>query len=405
MKTALLIVERNFLDHHVGVRRVALHYWRRLERDGYRVTLAAPFDGRLRVGRGLDLRTATAALARKGADAPVWRSGDPMVTSDQLSVKSLGRSLVWSQKEVELEAFDVSIATNPWLCAEGLPPGRLTVGVLHDMVPNLLACGALDLGFPMDIYRFAHEHDLGYRLWLERADYFVAGSQSALDDFAGFYRLGAADRGRLRLHTPFEISPAACVKARPRAPGERPRVLLVNVLDQRKNFEGVRAVLALARGRIAFDIDVVGRERMPIKAVQQFLETLTATGAQVRWFRDATDACLDRLYAGADALLFPSFYEGLGLPILEAQAHGVPVVSGAVSSGAEINMNPGLATAPDDHTGLADRLVSALSEDERWLVGGALQNRLADFLVARSAAPWTPLSDLTPPPHEEDRRP
>lgn len=389
MKTALLVVERDFLVQHVGVRRVVFHYWRRLERQGYRVSLAAPVDGQLRIGFGLGLKAAVMLAHRSRNDAPNWTSGqaEPRDASS-IPALFLARSIVWTTQEAHLDRFDVSLITNPWLCAGGLPEGPISAGIVYDMVPNLLACGALNLGKPMDIYAFAAAHDRGYRLFLERAEQILCISESSRSDFVDFYRLSPADQAKVRTVIPFEVEEGLRIKARPVARGERPRILLVNVLDPRKNFDGVRGALRRMSGDMMFDIDVVGRERMPIVDVMAFLRALTASGHKVNWYRDASDACLHRLYADADILIFPSFYEGLGLPILEAQTQGVPVVSANTSSCVEVNMNPQLCVDPLDHAGIAERVRGVVENQLDHLSGHALKLRLEMFLAAGER--WRP---------------
>jgi alpha-1,3-rhamnosyl/mannosyltransferase len=55
-----------------------------------------------------------------------------------------------------------------------------------------------------------------------------------------------------------------------------------------------------------------------------------------RFFGRVSDLQLAALYRGARALLFPSKYEGFGLPVLEAMTHGCPVLCGPVASLPEI---------------------------------------------------------------------
>lgn len=382
MKTALLIVERDFLDHHVGVRRVIVHYWRQLEQQGFRVTLGAPFNGRLRVGRGLGVDDVARLSDRARSDAPDWVSGQSGLRAGGIDLGVLlpGRTLKWSAEIAHIDDFDISIVTNPWLCAAGLPPGRITAGIVYDMVPNLLACGVLNLGQPMDIYEFARDHDTGYRLYLERAAQILCISESSRADFIRFYRLGVDDCARVRTLIPFEPAEGLRIKSRPRAVAERPRVLLVNVLDPRKNFDGARAALKLASQHMAFDVDVVGRERMPLEPVMTFLRDLSDLGYGVSWYRNASDLCLQRLYADADLLLFPSFYEGLGLPVLEAQNQGVPVVTSNTSSCVEVNMNADLCVDPLDHPRLASRVLGVLDGSTPHLSGPALRSRLVGYL-------------------------
>lgn len=66
----------------------------------------------------------------------------------------------------------------------------------------------------------------------------------------------------------------------------------------------------------------------------QFLKTL-GLGERTHWF-DADDAVLSRLYSRAMLLLFPSLYEGFGLPILEAFACGCPAVCSRAASLPEV---------------------------------------------------------------------
>lgn len=388
MSNALLIVEPEFLTRHIGVRRVTLHYWRKLEANGLQVTLAAPINGRLRVGRGMDLKSVTRWLQQQGSDTPAWTSDRTSKFSLRSKTLRSPRNLIWSREEVSLADFDLSLATNPWICAEGLPPGRLSIGIMHDMVPNLLACGAIDLGSPMDIYAFANDHDRGYRLWLERADMIVGGSESAISDFGRFYRRSGKNTPKLRQYIPFDVEEDERLTGLPEIFPRRPKLILVNALDPRKNFTTIRSVVSNAQSIESFDIDVIGIERMPTNVVTSFLKDLSKHGSKVRWYRNATDETLSRLYLKSDALLFPSLYEGLGLPILESQFYGVPAITSNTSSCAEVNINKSLSAEPDNIPDLTSRLISVLRKDKSIISGRPLRDQLKTFIEGKANQPW-----------------
>lgn len=74
---------------------------------------------------------------------------------------------------------------------------------------------------------------------------------------------------------------------------------------------------------------------------------------------------LAALYCGAAVMVYPSFYEGFGLPPLEAMACGTPVISSNTSSLPEVVGDAGIMIDPRDELGLAESLAEVLSDPER----------------------------------------
>ena len=92
----------------------------------------------------------------------------------------------------------------------------------------------------------------------------------------------------------------------------------------------------------------------------------------IRHLRHLPDPHLAVLYNGARALIFPSFYEGFGLPPLEAMAHGTPVVTSNLSSLPEVVGNAAVLVNPEN----VFEIMRAL---HRVLLDQALRERLKEL--------------------------
>lgn len=99
-----------------------------------------------------------------------------------------------------------------------------------------------------------------------------------------------------------------------------------------------------------------------------------------------SDARLRALYERAACFVFPSFYEGFGLPVLEAMACGCPVVASCTSSIPEVAGDAALLVDPADPQALARAVARVLHDDglRRWL-SSAGRARASRFTWARAA--------------------
>ncbi|MBI4396472.1 MAG: glycosyltransferase family 4 protein, partial [Elusimicrobia bacterium] len=90
---------------------------------------------------------------------------------------------------------------------------------------------------------------------------------------------------------------------------------------------------------------------------------------RVRFLGHAPDGFLPSLYAAADLFLFPSLYEGFGIPVLESMAAGTPVITSTAPSLPEVGGGAALTVEPTDDNALAQAIARVLTD-------GKLRDRL-----------------------------
>lgn len=175
-------------------------------------------------------------------------------------------------------------------------------------------------------------------------------------------------------------------RARKNATGGRPYFLAVSTIEPRKNY--VRLVKAFAQMQEKhpeFRLLIAGAKRSAWDDVKQ---TIQATGmseyVQVLG-HIADDKVLDLLW-GCHALVYPSLYEGFGLPALEAMACGVPVICSSAGSLGEVVADAALLVDPLDIDSIDDamRRVATQPELVSSLTEASLR-RAADFSWTRTA--------------------
>ena len=95
---------------------------------------------------------------------------------------------------------------------------------------------------------------------------------------------------------------------------------------------------------------------------RQSIQLFGPDSPAVRFTGYIADADLPALLSGALAFVFPSLYEGFGMPLLEAMACGTPVLASATSALPEIAGDAALLVDPEDTAAIADGLMRLRSD-------------------------------------------
>ena len=158
-------------------------------------------------------------------------------------------------------------------------------------------------------------------------------------------------------------------------------ILALGNLQPRKNLRRLVAAYALLRHQygIRHQLVLAGKPLWREGAIYRAIERHGLVGDVVTTGY-VDDANLPALYSAADLFVYPSLYEGFGLPPLEAMACGTPVVAGATSSLPEVVGEAALLVEPTDVAALAAAIARLLRDDELHRhLGAAGRERAARF--------------------------
>ncbi len=317
------------------------------------------------VGRATGLGTFTANLAgelraieKASCDLSFLFYQDPQGTDWRTP-----RRLFWENVEIPRKARrdGVDLLHIPAFAAPAIKPPKMVVTV-HDLIGML---------FPNQIGWVSRFYWGKWLPWtVRRADRIIADSKNTQKDLI---RCLGVPAGKIRVvypsgHEGFsrDAAPEAvcAVKTRLRIRGRY--FLFVGTLEPRKNLSGaIRAFSEFLRGtgrEDDFQMVIVGSKSF---AHGRFFKAIgEVAGSNNLLFTDyISREDLKALYCGATALVYPSFYEGFGIPVLEAMACGAPVIASAASSVPEVAGDAAMLVDPNDVPAIARAMTEIASQE------------------------------------------
>lgn len=242
--------------------------------------------------------------------------------------------------------------------------GGSTVACLYDLIPVV---------YPASVTRAAAaSFARWFDLLVEKSDVVVGISKSVIDEFIDYARAAKLPlKENLRVgwwHLGADFAPPTNKRPSPSAlaagTGEAPLFLSVGTLEPRKGHAVALAAFdrLWSQGHDARFV-IIGRPGWNTRALQRRIREHREFGSRLFWLDDASDADLQYLYRQARALVFASFAEGFGLPLIEAAHFGAKVIASDLPVFREIGGDAVVYFDLLDSDALAARIEEALLDE------------------------------------------
>jgi len=251
-----------------------------------------------------------------------------------------------------LQGAEIVHATNP----AAIPPagsGQRLVVTVHDLAfeyyPGM---------FPRS-WRYMYR--LGLRAAVARADAIVTPSRNTAEDLLSRTRVDPARLHVVPLAASIGLGSADSDATLARLKVREPYVLFVGTLEPRKNLVRlIRAYRRVAATGLPHALVLAGPLGWHPEALMREIALsgpgdIVMTGA-------VSEGDLDALYRAADAFVYPSLYEGFGLPVIEAMVRGIPTVASNTSAVPEVAGDTTLGVNPRSVREIGQAIESVLTD-------------------------------------------
>lgn len=257
----------------------------------------------------------------------------------------------------------------PWNGMTWIAPGR-RVATVHDVWP--FASPSVDP-------RIRRNEQAPFLRTAANADRIVADSAFTKSEII---RLLSVDAGKIDVvHLGVDVDLLRAVEPAGPPPGVERYALFVGEAEPRKDL----ATLLSAMAQLPDDV----RRATGLVVVGKATPDDQARSFSVTYEGEVGDERLRSLYAGAAAFVFPSTYEGFGLPVLEAMAFGAPVIASNAASVPEAGGDAALYFRAGDASALARALAEVLNDERLAATLRAAGKQRAAQMTSRRTADET----------------
>jgi glycosyltransferase involved in cell wall biosynthesis len=203
-------------------------------------------------------------------------------------------------------------------------------------------------------------------LSVKNADIIIADSHSTKEDIIEFFKVDEKKIKVIHLGVESRFRPISNVEGY-RIRNNLPKKMILNIgtLEPRKNVVALIKAFKrlLERGFKDYILVIAGERGWLYKRI---FEEIKSSGMEqsIRFLGVVDDGELPMLYNCADLFVYPSLYEGFGLPPLEAMACGIPIITSNTSSLPEVVGNAGIMIDPSDIESLSEEMYRVLKDKE-----------------------------------------
>lgn len=292
-----------------------------------------------------------------------WFNGAPNVSVRRTPLPSEGRlkkffsGLSYWRSALPREKFDLFEGFNQPLVKA--PTGR-TLLTIHDVRRIHPDWGTLE----RTVYRMALERDL------KAADHVITVSESMKKEILDFFpgvSISVIYNG-LDTHEFGAVTETALQAFRDKYSLPEKFILAIGHLERRKNYTRLIDAMARLRDRgHSFSLLIVGNDSGERKMLQERIDSANLSD-KVKFLSGLSDLEVRCAYKLSSLFIFPSFYEGFGIPILEAMAAERPMVLSNIPVFREITEGRGVYFEHDDTEGMAlaiEKVISTSGEQAR----------------------------------------
>lgn len=262
-------------------------------------------------------------------------------------------------KDIKEEKPDVYFAPTSYIIPSFAPKWLPVVATVHDLVAWL----------------FATRHHLKATiieritlpLAVKKIRTFVAVSKNTKRDLQHFFKIpsekievipcGAGEQFR-----PFSTMEKEAFRAAKSLPEKY--ILAVGTLEPRKNFVTlIKAFAEVVKHHPEYLLLIVGGKGWYFEKIFETVKECELEDS-VKFMGYVEDRDLPGYYNAATCLVFPSLYEGFGIPLLEAMKSGCPVITGSISSMPEVVEDAALLVSPSSVPELAKAITHVMTSPE-----------------------------------------